>query len=139
MERLCKRNNISLMGLRHRAVLLLGALLVVGLYAPAVAQDGPQAQPPQILTTDLVQRQVVQSPKKTVQFVLVSESKITRVMINGKAQAIHPADTVVLTKQFQFNPGNNFVEVVAFDNKGNSRQKNFLVTLVVPQRPLVQH
>jgi hypothetical protein len=82
---------------------------------------------PQILTSDLVRKQVVRQPSLVVSFIIVDDDKIETVMINGVSQRFKVGDTIVISKKFIFKPGKTLVEVVAIDEKGNRREKKFLV------------
>ncbi|MDH4122116.1 MAG: hypothetical protein OEV94_10465 [Deltaproteobacteria bacterium] len=83
--------------------------------------------PPQILTSDLVQSQVVVRPKRVVTFVVVDEDDVVEVMLDGQPQKITPSPTVMVVKAYVFKVGDTLIEIKATDAKGNTQAKNFLV------------
>jgi len=92
-------------------------------------QEISKNDPPQILTSDLALKQMIESPTKIVSFVIVDSDNITEVTINGEKQEFMPAPVVEITKKFRFNPGRTLIEVIAIDEAGNTRRKTFLVGL----------
>ena len=106
-------------------ILTASMTLLFMLVTAAIAQNNDLA--PQILTSDLVRTQVVEDSTKEVSFVIVDSDNITDVTINGESQVIDPDTTVVIDKTFSFKTGNNLITVVAIDEKGNKREKSFLV------------
>ena len=103
--------------------------LGVGLCFPAAlwAQGNGADDPPEILTSDLARKQAVDSDRRTVNFVIVDSDTVSEVYINGERQNITPGDTVVLTKELRFKQGRQLVEVVAVDERGNRRERSYLV------------
>lgn len=101
----------------------------VGLCLPAAlwAQGNGADDPPEILTSDLARKQVVNSDRRTVHFVIVDSDTVSEVYINGERQTITPGDTVALTKELRFQQGRQLVEVVAVDERGNRRERSYLV------------
>jgi hypothetical protein len=93
-----------------------------------LAQDDvdPNAAP-QILTSDLIRKQVVYEPTQTVSFVFVDDDIIERIEINGEAQEFESASTIAITKKYTFQAGRTVITVIAADEKGNERTKQFLV------------
>ncbi|MDH4120853.1 MAG: hypothetical protein OEV94_04025 [Deltaproteobacteria bacterium] len=80
---------------------------------------------PQILTSDLVQKQAVASPVLEVTFVLADDDKIVEVLFDGKIEPIKPGTLVMVTKKLHMKEGNNLVEVAAVDEEGHVRKKTF--------------
>ncbi len=99
----------------------------------ATAQEN---EAPQVLTSDLALRQVVTSEKLTVNFVIVDDDKVVKVTIDGEPQNFTPEDTVMLVKEFTFTPGRRVIRVEVEDEKGNKRERTFLVAYGVPLAPL---
>lgn len=110
-------------------IVLIIAILSISLSSTAVAQDQEisQSEPPQILTSDLVRKQMIESPTKVVSFVIVDSDNITEVTINGEKQNFEPDTIIEITKKFRFNPGKTLIKVIATDEAGNRREKSFLV------------
>ncbi len=106
---------------------MLFALLLI-LMPPLISAEEDMSAP-QILTTDLIRKQKISKPEKIISFVVVDESSISEILINGVPQIFERADTVVINKKFIFEPGKTIVEVIAVDVSGNSRKKTFLVGL----------
>ncbi len=90
-------------------------------------QEISKNDPPQILTSDLALKQMIEDPTKVVSFVIVDSDNISEVTINGKKQEFIPAPIVEITKKFRFKPGKTLIKVVATDEAGNAREKTFLV------------
>ncbi|MBI3992537.1 MAG: hypothetical protein HY342_04635 [Candidatus Lambdaproteobacteria bacterium] len=105
----------------------LAAALVVLTTLPAMGQTDDATRPPEILTSDLVAKQVATRKERTVFFVFVDSDKVTQVLINGEPQQIAPGDTVSLSKKFVWQKGRQLVEVEAVDEKGNRQKKSYLV------------
>ena len=103
------------------------ALLIALLPGILLAEEDTNA--PQILTTDLIRKQILKDPEKVVSFVFVDENNITEILINGVSQNFKNSDTVLINKKFVFEAGKNIVEVIVVDQAGNSRKKTFLVGL----------
>jgi hypothetical protein len=92
-------------------------------------QEISKNDPPQILTSDLVLKQIIEDPTKVVSFVIIDSDNISEVTINGEKQEFIPAPIIEITKEFHFDPGKTLIEVVATDEAGNTREKTFLVGL----------
>ncbi len=107
-------------------ILWLVALLLLtsGL---AWAQETQADDAPQILTTDLIRKQVLRKATKLVSFVFVDNNDIVEIEINDIPQDFERGKTVMINKKFQFSPGRTLIKVVAVDGAGNSREKSFLV------------
>ncbi|MDH4225570.1 MAG: hypothetical protein OEW12_07985 [Deltaproteobacteria bacterium] len=88
----------------------------------ALAQEGPQ-----ILTTDLTQRQVEDQSSTRVSFVFAGSKTISRITINGKSVDFSSGDTVAVEYTFRWQPGENLVEVTVTDDGGAARTKNYFV------------
>lgn len=112
-------------------IILIALLLIVSLFATAYseAQEISKTDPPQILTSDLALKQMIEDPTQVVSFVIVDSDNITEVIINEEEQEFIPAPVVEITKKFRFNPGKTLIKVVATDEAGNTREKTFLVGL----------
>lgn len=103
--------------------LLLAALVAaagwIGTAAVARAQDNDN--PPEILTSDLALKTVLESDRLEVNFVVVDTDNVTEVTINGEPQSITPGDTVVITRTFQFRQDVTRLKVTATDEAGHTR------------------
>ncbi|MDH4225271.1 MAG: hypothetical protein OEW12_06460 [Deltaproteobacteria bacterium] len=121
-----KHLNFSTPAVKWMVVFLVLSLFAQPVLAGKAAKE-KTGHPPQILTSDLVQRQVVARQKKTVVFTIADSDKIVDVTINGEKKSFISSETVVLTHTFAFTKGRNMIEVVARDAAGNSRTKNFFV------------
>lgn len=108
---------------------IVAIVLGAGLCFPALlwAQDNGADDPPEILTSDLARKQVVNKDRMTVNFVIVDSDTVREVYINGERQSITPGDTVALSKELRFQKGRQLVEVVAVDQRGNRRERSYLV------------
>jgi len=104
-------------------ITILGAFPVSSLFA----QDDENEAAPNILTTDLVRRQQVDSSQLEVSFVIYDDDTISEVIINGEAQSFEPATTLNIEKVFNFIGGKNIITVKAVDENGNERTRNYLV------------
>ena len=76
------------------------ALLIALLPGILLAEEDTNA--PQILTTDLIRKQILKDPEKVVSFVFVDENIITEILINGVSQNFKNSDTVLINKKFVF-------------------------------------
>ena len=94
-----------------------------------------ESDAPQVLSTDLAIRQVVESDQLTVTFVIVDEDTITKITIDGEPQSFAPGDTVMITKEFTFTPGRRVIKVEVEDEAGNKRERSYLVAFRVPLEP----
>lgn len=105
--------------------------LLVLLIFPAIggAQDTESTgnEAPQILTADLARKQVLKTETKSVSFVILDEDNIRQVFINNEPVDIFPARSIVINRKFVFKPGKTVIKVVAIDEFGNQREKEFLV------------
>jgi len=110
-------------------IVFVFAILSISLSSTVVAQDQEtsQSEPPQILTSDLVRKQMIEAPTKVVSFVIVDSDNITEVTINGEKQNFEPDTIIEITKKFRFDPGKTLIQVIATDEAGNRREKSFLV------------
>ncbi len=104
-------------------ITILGVFPVSSLYA----QGDENEAAPEILTTDLVRRQQVESSQLEVSFVIYDDDAITDVIINGESQSFEPATTLNIEKMLNFVEGKNIITVKAIDVNGNERTKNYLV------------
>jgi len=95
-----------------------------------MAQESGDA--PQVLTTDLAERILVEEQELKVDFVIVDTDAITKVKINGVEEKVTPGDTVAISKTFQFEPGVTTIRVEVEDEKGNNRQREYKVYYKVP-------
>ena len=84
-------------------------------------------QAPQILTSDLTRKQIINYPAKVVTFVFVDDDLIKEVIINDQLQTFEPDKTIVIVKKFRFQKGKTLIKVSVTDEKGNQRQKTYLV------------
>ena len=111
-------------GLR-RAAVLAAALALSGWGSSLwAAQD----EAPEILSSDLGAAQTVQTGTLTATFVIVGNAPVKSVKINGEDQRFTPSDTVSITKTFQLTQQVTVISVAVQDDKGNSRERDFIVT-----------
>jgi len=97
------------------------------LAASAAWAQAPSDDPPEILTSELALKTVLESDKMDVNFVFIDQDSVTEVKINGEKQAITPGDTVQLTRSFTFTQDVTRVEVSATDEKGHTRTVTYTV------------
>ncbi len=93
--------------------------------------EGDPTAAPQILTSDLARKQIIRKEYKLVSFVFIDDDNITEILINGKSQEFEPNTTVTITKKYRFQKGVSVITVVATDEKGNKREKSFLIGMGV--------
>jgi hypothetical protein len=107
---------------------LTGTMLVLlglaGWVPAAQAQDDGGLQ---ILTSDLALENEVTSEKLVANFVIVSNSQVTSVVIDGEAQTVTPGDTVLVTKEFHFTKQRTVVTISATDKDGKTRERSYVV------------
>ena len=99
--------------------------LIVSWGGPAHAAESEDA--PQILSSDLGPTTEVQTSQLTATFVVIGQHPIKSVTINGEAQTFAPGDTVQVTKAFELARGATTISVRAEDDKGNVRERSYLV------------
>ena len=87
---------------------------------------------PQILTTDLIQKQKVSEDRLQASFVIVSDLKVVKVTVNGKPVKINPGDTLVVQQEFGFEQPETIISITATDAEGRSRTKNYMVLYAPP-------
>jgi len=132
-------NEIPTRTLFEEMVLKIKQLLMAGLSAmllglPLNAQDGDSAgAAPQILTSDLTVKQLLDEATKTVSFVFIDDDPIHEISINDEAVSFIPGKTVVVNKRFVFKPGKTLIKVVAVDEAGNRREKSYLVGYAIEE------
>jgi len=95
-------------------------------FAQTVEEVAEKA-PPQILTSDLTRKQVLKKPEKVVSFIIVDDDMITEVIINGESLDFEADTTLSFTRKFIFKPGKTIISVIAIDERGNKREKSFLI------------
>jgi hypothetical protein len=110
--------------MKRFGTLMLVALGLSGIVPPLMAQEEAG---PQILTSDLALENDVTADSMVANFVLISNSQITAVTINGEPQQITPGDTVLITKELRFTKQQTLVTVVATDKEGRKRERSYLV------------
>ena len=108
------------------AMVLTGVTALLGFAPMAWAQDEAD-NPPEILTSELALKTLLESDRLEVNFVIVDTDQVTEVKINGQAQAIEPGDTVMLTRTFDFTQDVTRVEVSAKDEHGHTRTVTYTV------------
>ena len=122
-------------------IVRLGILMFV-LAGLSLAQAGPSyaqgsgaaenGDAPQILTSDLYRKQIIKQEKRPVSFVFVDADKVVEVEIDGNKQQFTPDNSVVINTEVQAKTQEYFLSVVATDEKGNSREKIFLLVRQEP-------
>ena len=83
--------------------------------------------PPEVLTSDLSLKTVLESNRVQVDFVIVDDDKVVEVTINGEPQTFEPAETVLLTKVLEFGQEASQVVVSAKDEAGNTKTVTYTV------------
>lgn len=97
-----------------------------------MAQGETEDNSPQVLTSDLIEKQVITTSNINVTFVVVDSDDVAMVVIDGEEQKFTPSDTVQITKNFQFSKGRHLIRVYAEDTRGNKRERTYLVAFGVP-------
>lgn len=112
----------------------IGSLMAALLFAAAgwigagtVARAQSDDNPPEILTSELALKTVLESDRLEVNFVIVDSDTVTEVTINGEPQSITPGDTVLITRAFQFREDVTRVTVSAKDEAGHTRTVTYTV------------
>jgi hypothetical protein len=128
---------ISTVNMRVWSVLIAVAF---SLAASGAWAQAPSNDPPEILTSELALKTVLESDKLDVNFVFIDQDKVAEVKINGEKQPITPGDTVLLTRSFTFTQDVTRVEVSATDEKGHTRTVVYTVFRpgVDPDKALAQ-
>ena len=83
--------------------LALASFLVLGSGPVGAQEEEGTNQPPEVLTSELTLKTVLESSKLEVTFVIVDSDNVAEVSINGEAQQFDPADTVMITKNLCSN------------------------------------
>lgn len=113
-------------GLKGAAV--LAAALALSGWIFGIPLRAAEQEAPEILSSDLGATQTVQTGTLTATFVIVGNAPVKSVKINGEPQVFTPADTVQIAKTFQLTEQVTVISVAVEDDKGNSRQRDFIVT-----------
>ncbi len=113
--------------IESRLLLFFLPFFIVQLYAGIV--NAEQNDPPQILTSDLFRKQMLDKPVKVVSFIIIDSDNIVAVTINGEEQTIIQGTLIELTKKFVFKQGKTVITIVATDEAGNIKEKSYLVGL----------
>jgi hypothetical protein len=108
-------------------IFLSVCLMGIAPFSSVIAQDTENKDAPEILTTDLVRRQKVDASMLDVSFVIYDDDDIVEVSINGEKQNLVRANTLTINKTLNFVRGKNVITIIAKDDKGNQRVKNYLV------------
>jgi hypothetical protein len=116
---------MAIVNMRLRSLLLVLALLLSG--TVAWAQEKSEQDAPEILTSELTLKTLLETDRLEVTFVIVDTDNITEVKIDGQTQAITPGDTVQITRNFVFKQDVTRVTVSATDEKGNTREVVYTV------------
>jgi hypothetical protein len=103
----------------------LAALALVMAGSPAWAQG--DNNPPEVLTSELALKTVLESDHLDVNFVIVDTDNIVEVKIDGVKQAITPGDTVQIAHSFDFTKDVTPVVVSATDEHGHTRTVTYMV------------
>lgn len=107
--------------------MVLTGLAWMGPAAVAWAQEQEADQPPEILTSELALKTVLETEELEVDFVVVDTDPVTEVTINGEPQPITPADTVLVTRRFTFTQDVTRVRVSATDEAGHTKTVTYTV------------
>jgi hypothetical protein len=120
---------------------LLGALTIGLLLAgcsgskPTTLGTGDQGEGPQILTSDLVQRQEVKVDRLMVNWAIVGDSPIRSVLIDGEPEEIVPADTLTISREVVLRKSQTLLSIAATDARGEKRVRTYmLVNPALPER-----
>ena len=103
---------------------------------PAFAQQSGSEDAPQILTTDLIERQKAESSQLDANFVIYDDDVIKEVTINGQKIEFIEANTLSIDHQFLLKQGTNTITVEAVDKEGNKRTSRYLVAFGVELEPV---
>jgi len=110
-----------------KIIKILSAILMVVSFSMVGFADDNNGKAPQILTSDLMRKQIVDTDTLVVTFVFVDNDIIETVEINGQEEDIVPGTTVVVRKKFVFLPGRTLIKVKAIDEHDLAIEKFFLV------------
>lgn len=106
--------------MKKRLRYLLAIVAVVITVPTAWGQNGGD-NPPEILTSELALKTILETDRLEVNFVIVDTDKVTEVTINGDKQPIEAADTVMLSRTFVFSQDVTRLRVTAKDEAGHER------------------
>ncbi len=110
--------------------LLMGLAMMACTAANAWAQgEEERNDPPEILTSELALRTLLETERLEVTFVIVDTDTITEVTIDGEPQDFEPGDTVLISKEFVFDQPETLVRVSATDEAGQTRTVTYTVYL----------
>jgi hypothetical protein len=107
--------------------LLALALVLPPGWAPAQQEPPSENLPPEVLSSELTLKTLLETDRLDVTFVIVDSDNVTRVTIDGEPQTFEPADTVVIGKRFVFSRPVTLVRVSAEDERGNRKSVTFTV------------
>ncbi len=112
------------------------AVLLIWTATIATAEEDTQANPPEILTSDLTLKTLLDSNRIEANFVIVDDDEVVEVTINGEIQSFEPGDTVLIVKELVFSEEVSEVVVTAKDAAGHSKTVTYTVYLagVSPER-----
>lgn len=110
-----------------KTILWLALTVMVAGYNLTAQEQVEGDNPPEVLTSELTLKTLLESETLQVNFVVVDSDQVTEVTINGEQQVFEPADTVMITKEFTFTEDVSQVEVVAKDEQGNSKRVIYTV------------
>lgn len=105
------------------AALILGA----GLQANAQEEQEGEGNAPQVLTSDLFRKQVIRTEKVSASFIFLDSDKIVEIKFNGVAAEFEPDNAIVINMVFEIDAIEVIIEVSATDERGNTREKSYLV------------
>lgn len=106
--------------------LLMIPLFILATTCVAFGQEEVN-EAPQIMTSDLTLKQVVQKETLPVSFIIIDDDQIIEILINDVPVSFTPGTTVVIDRAFVFKPGKTVIKISAMDEMGNIREKTYLV------------
>jgi hypothetical protein len=122
-----QRRTLRVHGGAARTLIALAALSALGGWGWTAPLRAAEADAPEVLSSDLGPTQASKTDKITATFVIVGQSPVKSIKINGEAQEFTPADTVQITKTFELKTQRTVITVAVEDDKGNTRERNFVV------------
>ena len=103
--------------------------------SPGEGGAGDEGTGPQILTSDLLARQEVNTERITVNWAVIGNAPIRSILINGEPEDFKPSDTVTVSREVLLRKAQTLLTVVAIDTRNEKRERDYvIVNPALPER-----